>query len=235
MYRPTYPHAIIETLSEVTGFSREWMVADIGSGTGILARLFLDNGNHLKCVEPNREMREMAIRNLAGIDRVDFIDGRGESTGLPDASMDIVVCGQSFHWMEPKPAMSEFSRILRGRKWVALIWNDRVMQPGTFTWEYEAIVRKYSKNYHSTGSTVLDWDDLRSLFRGNYRKFQFPNVQRLTLDGVIGRYRSASYAIVQNDPAYGRMTEDFSKIFERYETNGTVEIIHNATLFLGTF
>lgn len=45
-YRPTYPHNIIETLSKVTGFNGDWMVADVGSGTGILSSLFLENGNH---------------------------------------------------------------------------------------------------------------------------------------------------------------------------------------------
>ncbi len=232
-YRPTYPHDIIDTLSEMIGFNRDWVVADIGSGTGILTSLFLGNGNHVKCVEPNREMREMSMRNLSGTDNVDFTDGTGESTGLPDASVDLVVCGQSFHWMKAEQAMQEFSRILRGMKWVALIWNDRVIEPGTFTWEYEAVVRKYSSGYHSTGSTVLDWENLRSLFRNNYGKFQFPNVQKLTRDAVIGRYRSASYAITQDDPAYWKMIDDFSSIFKRFETNGTVEIVHQTVLFLG--
>lgn len=233
-YRPTYPDDIIQTLSDVIGFNRDWIVADIGSGTGILSRLFLDNGNRVKCVEPNREMREASIRNLAGTGNVDFIEGTGESTGLPDASVDIVVCGQSFHWMGAKAATQEFSRILRGMKWVALIWNDRVMEPGTFTWEYESVVRRYSSEYHSSGSTVLDWDDLRSVFRDNYRKFQFPNVQKLTLDAVIGRYRSASYAIAQDDPRYWKMIDDFSSIFKRFERNGTVEIVHKTVLFLGS-
>jgi SAM-dependent methyltransferase len=233
-YRPTYPHDIIDTLSEVADFSSDWTVADIGSGTGILATLFLENGNHVKCIEPNGEMREMSIRNLAGAGKVDFIEGTGESSGLPDASVDLVVCGQSFHWMDAKPAMQEFSRILRGRKWVALIWNDRVMDPGTFTWEYESVVRKYSSKYHSTGSTVLDWKDLGTLFRENFETFQFPNVQKLTLDAVIGRYRSASYAITQNDPAYWKMVDDFSSIFHRYETNGSVEMVYRTVLFLGS-
>ncbi len=178
-YRPTYLHNIIETLSKVTGFNGDWMVTDVGSGTGILSSLFLENGNHVKCIEPNGEMREMSIRNLSVTGDVDFIDGTGESTGLPDASVDLVVCGQSFHWMDAKPAMQEFSRILRGMKWVALIWNDRVMGSGTFTWEYESVVHRYSSKYHSTGSTVLDLEDLGSLFRENFERFQFPHARNL--------------------------------------------------------
>ncbi len=36
------------------------VVADIGSGTGISSRIFLENGNAVVGVEPNRAMREAA-------------------------------------------------------------------------------------------------------------------------------------------------------------------------------
>jgi SAM-dependent methyltransferase len=34
-------------------------------------------------------------------------------TGLADGSVDIAVCSQSFHWMEPRPTLREVARILR--------------------------------------------------------------------------------------------------------------------------
>ncbi|HXZ78447.1 MAG TPA: class I SAM-dependent methyltransferase, partial [Terriglobales bacterium] len=43
-YRPSYPRAILRTLIAECGLTPEWRIADIGSGTGKLAELFLDNG-----------------------------------------------------------------------------------------------------------------------------------------------------------------------------------------------
>ena len=56
-YRPGYPPAILETLRAECGLTPQSIVADIGSGTGILAEMFLKNGNAVFGVEPNREMR----------------------------------------------------------------------------------------------------------------------------------------------------------------------------------
>ena len=42
------------------------VIADIGSGTGLSARLFLVNGNRVYGIEPNREMREAGELLLAG-------------------------------------------------------------------------------------------------------------------------------------------------------------------------
>lgn len=232
-FRPSYPRGVIEVLRKEIGFSWEWSVADMGSGTGILSRLFLENGNIVKCVEPNDEMREMSVRNLKDLKGVQFIKGTGENSGLPDCSVDLVSCGQSFHWMDPQLAQQEFKRILREEKWVALIWNDRVMDPETFTGRYESVVRRYSREYHSSGSTVLDLEDFESFFKGNFKKFEFPNLQKMTLDAVIGRYRSASYAIDSSDPSYVNLTGDFSKIFKQFEVKGKVEMTYLTKLFLG--
>ena len=55
-YRPGYPKAILSTL----GLQRDWVIADVGSGTGISTELFLQEGNRVYAVEPNDDMREKA-------------------------------------------------------------------------------------------------------------------------------------------------------------------------------
>ena len=56
-YRPSYPKEIILFLEKTIGFNKDFIVADIGSGTGILSQMFLDNGNTVFGIEPNETMR----------------------------------------------------------------------------------------------------------------------------------------------------------------------------------
>ncbi|MCI0339308.1 MAG: class I SAM-dependent methyltransferase, partial [Acidobacteria bacterium] len=65
-YRPGYPKEVIETLKAECGLTPDSVIADIGSGTGILAKMFLQNGNPVYGVEPNREMREAGEKLLQG-------------------------------------------------------------------------------------------------------------------------------------------------------------------------
>ncbi|MCB0113374.1 MAG: hypothetical protein KDD84_04780, partial [Caldilineaceae bacterium] len=44
-YRPGYPAALIDLLEAECQLTSASVVADIGSGTGLLTKLFLDNGN----------------------------------------------------------------------------------------------------------------------------------------------------------------------------------------------
>src|ERR671932_405243 len=85
-YRPSYPQAVIELLEHECGLTRESVVADVGSGTGILSELFLRNGNRVYGVEPNREMREAGERLLSAYGNFVSVEGRAEATPLDAAS-----------------------------------------------------------------------------------------------------------------------------------------------------
>ena len=56
-YRPTYPSQILELFQTEMGLTPQTVMADIGSGPGISARMFLENRNTVYCVEPNDAMR----------------------------------------------------------------------------------------------------------------------------------------------------------------------------------
>jgi precorrin-6B methylase 2 len=59
-YRPRYPKSLINLLIQKISLTPELIIADIGSGTGISTEPFLENGNTVYGIEPNREMRNEA-------------------------------------------------------------------------------------------------------------------------------------------------------------------------------
>src|SRR5262245_49376869 len=98
--RPGYPAAVLDVLCEECGLRPESVVADIGSGTGLLAQMFLENGNLVYGVEPNAAMREAGEQWLERYPHFCSVAGSAEATTLPDAGVDFVVVGQAFHWFD---------------------------------------------------------------------------------------------------------------------------------------
>lgn len=78
-YRPGYPPEVLGLLRRECGLTESTVVADIGSGTGNLARLLLDNGNRVIMVEPNDEMRTAGERLLSGYWRLESLAGTAEA------------------------------------------------------------------------------------------------------------------------------------------------------------
>src|SRR6516162_5536079 len=99
-YRPSYPPEVLDLLRRECSLTPHFVVADIGSGTGFLSKLFLENGNRLFGVEPNAEMRSAGERLLAEYKNFTSISGSAEQTGLAARSVDLIAAGQSFHWFD---------------------------------------------------------------------------------------------------------------------------------------
>jgi len=68
LYRQRYPaERVIAQLSEWCGLTPQWLVADIGAGTGMLAEVFLGNGNPVLAIEPNADMRDQMHKTFDGL------------------------------------------------------------------------------------------------------------------------------------------------------------------------
>src|SRR5438128_1908004 len=122
-FRPRYPQAVITTLNKIWPHHEQWIVVDIGCGTGISSELFLNAGYTVIGIEPNAEMRQAALQSLNSFQHFQCQDGRGESTGLDGHSTDLIVVAQAFHWFDVSAARTEFVRILRPPGRVMLLWN----------------------------------------------------------------------------------------------------------------
>jgi ubiquinone/menaquinone biosynthesis C-methylase UbiE len=112
IYRPKYPPACIDFLCNQFHLNNDSVVADIGSGTGILSQLLLEKGCAVVGVEPNADMRRMAEHQITS-EKFISVNGTAESTHLRDGSVDLITVAQAFHWVDPFRAKKEFKRILR--------------------------------------------------------------------------------------------------------------------------
>src|SRR5256885_34515 len=162
-YRPGYPTGVIDLLVSACGLGSNSVVADIGSGTGILSELFLKNGNRVLAVEPNLEMRSAAEYLLNHYRRFTSIDGSAEATTLADASADFITAAQAFHWFDQKRARSEFTRILKPGGWVILVWNERRLATSAFLRDFEDLLLKYGTDYSQVRHENVD-SEIASFF-----------------------------------------------------------------------
>ena len=233
-YRPSYPREVAETLARDCGLSADSVVADIGSGTGFLAKLFLD---HLGCtvigVEPNKEMREAGERVLGGYPKFVSREGRAEETGLAGASVDLVAAGQAFHWFDADGARAEFRRILRQPRWGALVWNER-LEIGDFLVGYERLLHRYSGDYGKVDHRRIDAQRITDFFEHrDWKLATFANVQHFDWVGLRGRLESSSYAPGPGDANYEPLTRELRELFDEYQSGGTVDFAYDTNLYYG--
>ena len=233
-YRPRYPDGVIKTLTKQCGFTNKSVVADVGSGTGILSELFLKNGNRVFGVEPNREMREAGERLLKKYPDFTSVDGAAEATTLADRSVDFITAGQAFHWFDRERARKEFVRILRPNSWVALIWNERLTDTSPFLREYEELLQKYGTDYAAVDHRNVDAEAITAFFAPqSFTLKTFENRQVFDFDGVKGRLLSSSYVPESGHPNYQPMLDALRVIFDKYQSHHQVDIDYITLMYFG--
>ncbi len=233
-YRPHYPAEILDLLAEKCDLTPESVIADIGSGTGILTRLFLENGNPVVGVEPNREMREGGESYLAEFARFTSVEGASEATRLPPQSMDFILAAQAFHWFDQAKARAEFQRILKPAGWVVLIWNDRRIDSTPFLRDYEAMLQEFGNDYNEIEHKNV-WDEgvFAAFFGVPPTAATFDNAQRVDFDGLIGRLNSASYMPGRGDARHEAMAARAREIFASHAVNGRVAFEYDTRVLYG--
>jgi SAM-dependent methyltransferase len=233
-YRPGYPAEVVSLLERECGLKRASVVADIGSGTGILSEIFLRHGNRVFGVEPNREMREASERLLAGYPAFVSVEGRAEATTLADRSVDLVAAGQAFHWFDRPVARREFVRILRPEGWVVLIWNVRRKESTAFLRAYERVLLTYSIDYEIVDHDRITDAVIAAFFRPDCCSLRtYENRQVFDYRGLEGRLLSSSYVPGPGHPNHAPMLAELAKIFAAHQEGGTVSLDYDTKVYFG--
>lgn len=226
-FRPDYPEESIRWIVEGMGDPRRLLSVDVGAGTGISSRRLAAEGLRVIATEPNAAMREAAEAHP----NIEWIESPAEQLALPDQSADLITCFQAFHWFRPDAALPEFFRVLKPTGRLAIVWNERDAAD-SFTAEYGDLVRRLS-NDHPAERREQTIDALtRSPLFHAVRQRTFRYEQRLNLEGLIGRARSASYL-----PASGEGLEQLehglANIHGRWaDRRGEVTLVYRTVVYL---
>jgi SAM-dependent methyltransferase len=256
-YRPRYPQAIIDLLQNECHLTTAAIIADIGSGTGLLTELFLKNGNRVFGIEPDPDMRAGAEWFLQGYPRFTSIAATAEATSLADHSVDVVTAGQAFHWFDREQARTEFLRILVPKGWVVLVWNIQRTSGTPFLAALEQFWQTYltreGLNAEATGedlSTLLqhtnpvyrwrlkpeqaDQELISPLFQsGAYRMKMFENHQVYDFEGLKGRVFSSGGAPEAEHSRFTEMLKALEALFRTRQVDGTITIEQETRVYYG--
>ncbi len=197
--RPQCPQKAVDMLSGYLGREPECVV-DLGCGTGLSTLAWYDRCSRIIGVEPSGGMRKQAQEKVVACgmtDRVRFIEGYSDATGLETASADIITCSQSFHWMDPQKTLEEVNRLLiKGGIFAAYDCDF----PPSCHWEaelcYEKLlskVRELEQEHPRIKESFRRWDKdrhLESIKNSGYfryaRELVFSSQEQCTAKRFIG-------------------------------------------------
>lgn len=209
--RPEYPfEAVAWMLERLPHGARR--IADIGAGTGKLTRVVADApDSEVVAIDPDAAMLAKLRDTVPGVPT--FV-GTAESLPLPDASLDAVVLGQAWHWVDPVTASAEIGRVVRPGGTLGLIWNTR---DNRVDW-----VRRLTEIMHSSAAEELidaGGPTVAGPF-GDVETQRWEWTRPMTREQLHQMAASRSYLITAPDEVRERVRQGMEALFDDLGVDG---------------
>jgi SAM-dependent methyltransferase len=209
--RPEYPAGAVRWLTDETPVD----VVDLGAGTGKLTRGLVALGHRVIAVEPLPEMLEQL---RSAVPEAVALLGDAEAVPLPDASADVVVCAQAFHWFDQPAALREIARVLRPGGRIALVWNTR---DDRAPW-----MASLSETIGSETVEAKDGEEpiaASGLF-GTVERASFEFVQRIDREMLLDLVRSRSYCAVMEPEERDDVLARVGALYDANASGGELDL-----------
>lgn len=147
-YRTAFPPELFTRLAALGVGVAGQRVADLGTGTGVLARAFAAAGCTVTGVDIATALLDEARGQ--GPD-VTYREAPAEDTGLPGAAWDVVSAGQCWHWFDRPEVAAEARRLLVDDGTIVICYRDYQLRPGSVGAVSEDLVLAYHPDWQLAG------------------------------------------------------------------------------------
>lgn len=226
--RPEYSTTVLQALIRYVGGTKaDFLVADVGAGTGKLTCMLAGFGLCGYAVEPNAAMRlEGMARSELGKSFA-WSEGSAEQTQLSAQAVDWVCMASAFHWTDAPRALTEFRRILRPAGFLTVMWNPRDLEKDVLQAQIDRRIRDIVPELQrrSSGRSVYTEHLEDTLQRegvfGEVLFTEAPHSLRMSRERYLGVWESVNDVQVQAGP------ERWRRILAMIEgeTTGLEEIV----------
>jgi len=228
--RPDYPSEATDFLAATCGIGMGSEVIELGAGTGKFTRLLVPSKATLLAIEPVEAMRRKCMALLPD---VRILEGSAEEIPVADASADVVLAAQAFHWFNADKALAECHRVLRPGGMLGLIWNVRDESIGWVA-ELTRIIDVYEQGAPRYKS--FEW---KRAFAGSglfgplgHRSFRHSH--QGTLEAFMDRIASISFIAALPEIQRGTVLKEVRALVENHElTRGrpTIETVYSTDVY----
>jgi SAM-dependent methyltransferase len=158
-YRPSYPPELFAWLAAQAPGRR--MSVDVGTGSGQAAVALAQQFERVIAVDPSEKQLASAVPS----EKVEYMLGAAEATGVDAGSADLLTAAQCFHWFDREKFFAEVRRVVRPGGCLA-IWCYGLSK---VTPEIDAAVYELYEGFLGPY-----WEPERKLVEEGYRSVAFP-------------------------------------------------------------
>jgi SAM-dependent methyltransferase len=231
-YRWEFAPEAVQAFLASCGLTPEWVVADVGSGTGMVARHLVERARAVLAVEPNAAMRRAAFEGLGHHPSYRAVGASSDATGLGDSSVDLITVGRAVHWFPAASTRAEFTRILRPAGWLAILTTPCTDRG--FLDSLETVKREENGWDRAADRHALEAVPTAFYFgHDEVQTICWPGVAQETWEAFLGRMSSRLSTPQPGHPLRSKFERALRDVFERHARDGVLSVSYETAIEFG--
>lgn len=230
--RVGYSLELAQAVASRVGLQQDQTIVDVGSGTGLLAKPFLDLGYTVIGVEPSRRMREMAQFALSRYPNFQSIDASAEKSTLNQNSADLVLVGQAAHQFMNEEAKREIQTILKPQGSLVLVWSYLAEEKCPTAEDMHRLILRHRKEENE----FIFSETTRSMAEGFAGKsnevMKLANQKDMDLNALLRYFSIYPLSPKPMDGWYAEAISQLKDIFEDHQIGGVVTLKYDVFVYI---
>jgi SAM-dependent methyltransferase len=172
-HRAGFPPELFDRLAAMGVVRAGTRTLDLGTGTGTVARSLAQRGCESTGLDRSAPLLEEARRidRAAGV-TVRYVEASAEDTGFPDASFDLVIAGECWHWFDGPRAASEARRVVKPGGSLVIAHFDWIPLPANVSELTEKLIKKHNPKWNLGGSMGIHPRCLADMASVGFRRLE---------------------------------------------------------------
>lgn len=194
-FRPGPPESMYDRIEAQTPL-KGTTALDVGAGTGTGALALVRRGARVIAIDPARNQLD-AVERAAQAESLPIETrlAKAESTGLPDASVDVYLALQCWHWFDRPKAAAEAMRILKPGGLAICASFDYLPHRSDLARLTEELVLKHNPGWPMAGGHGVHINPMNDLPNSGFEalsQFSYEHAQPFTHEQWRGRMRTCN-------------------------------------------
>ncbi len=207
-YRPKYPPALFELLTEKFQLDGQGRLLDLGCGAGLITIPLSDRFEEVIGLDPDPDMLKVAHweAEALGVTNISWVQQRAELISLATGKFRLVTIGRAFHWMQREVVLERIYKLLSSDGGVAIINAPQDVWTSEHPWKKTAIsvVKRWLGEQRRTGQGGQGvWKPLEVSHEEILAKSPFPRIdkyelkfeQSWTIDTYLGYLYTTAFCL----------------------------------------
>ena len=155
-YRPGYPKALADDITDLASLKAEARILEIGCGAGQATGLFLDLNPRQTSIDIGPRLVEQCRTQFGDLPNYEFVISAFEDYEDRDSECDLIYAATCFHWLKPGVRYSKAYGLLKPDGHLAVFSDKHCKNRDGFFAEVQECYRQYAPELVPTSNDSVE-------------------------------------------------------------------------------